>query len=246
MRESTERPAEVPEEPEPDHSGARDMYWERIRSVQAEADAEQASAVRDGATAEGPDAPREKTWRSAAADWVREGQERLRARLEGVPAGESIREYPEIREQLRETLDRCREGVERWDERDRAHAEKWLGNSSDLVREHIKGVLERMDADIDRIRLLPLAANRDPRKDFAHVNPADSSRRIHVGPLFWNATTPPDTKAGILVHELSHFHDIAGTRDYAYGWEAEQLARHNGIHARRNADNIEYFVEEYS
>ena len=53
-----------------------------------------------------------------------------------------------------------------------------------------------------------------------------------------------DSKAGTLVHEMSHFNVTAGTSDYAYGTSAcQRLASSNPKKAINNADSHEYFAE---
>jgi peptidyl-Lys metalloendopeptidase len=68
---------------------------------------------------------------------------------------------------------------------------------------------------------------------------------IHLCGAFWNAPmTGTDSKAGTLIHEMSHFSIVAGTGDYAYGQTAcKNLAISNPTNATRNADNHEYFAE---
>jgi peptidyl-Lys metalloendopeptidase len=69
--------------------------------------------------------------------------------------------------------------------------------------------------------------------------------RIYLCNAFWAApSTGTDSRAGTIVHELSHFSVVAGTNDYAYGQAAaKNLARSNPSRAVRNADNHEYFAE---
>ena len=53
-----------------------------------------------------------------------------------------------------------------------------------------------------------------------------------------------DSKAGTIVHEVSHFFDVASTGDYAYGHlMAQDLAISNPEYAVINADSYEYFAE---
>jgi len=55
-----------------------------------------------------------------------------------------------------------------------------------------------------------------------------------------------DTRAGILIHELSHFDDIASTDDHVYGVSrCLNLAKNNHVYAMNNADNLEYFFEHF-
>lgn len=69
--------------------------------------------------------------------------------------------------------------------------------------------------------------------------------KIHLCNAFWNAPNLGiDSKAGTLVHEMSHFNVVAGTSDYAYGTSAcQRLASTNPKKAVNNADSHEYFAE---
>jgi len=68
---------------------------------------------------------------------------------------------------------------------------------------------------------------------------------IYLCNAFWSApATGTDSKAGTLVHEMSHFTVVAGTSDYAYGQTAaKRLASTNPKRAIKNADSHEYFAE---
>lgn len=56
--------------------------------------------------------------------------------------------------------------------------------------------------------------------------------------------TGTDSRAGTLVHEMSHFNVIANTDDHEYGQvAARRLARKNPNKAVNNADNYEYYAE---
>lgn len=53
-----------------------------------------------------------------------------------------------------------------------------------------------------------------------------------------------DSRAGTIIHELSHFTILGGTDDHAYGQRAAQaLASSDPDRATGNADNMEYFAE---
>jgi peptidyl-Lys metalloendopeptidase len=79
---------------------------------------------------------------------------------------------------------------------------------------------------------------------YAYVYPA-SPYKIYVCNAFWSApTTGTDSKAGTLVHEMSHFNVVAATDDWAYGQSAaKSLASSNPTKALDNADSHEYFAE---
>lgn len=74
---------------------------------------------------------------------------------------------------------------------------------------------------------------------------ANQPYKIYVCNAFWSAPmTGTDSKAGTLVHEMSHFNVVAGTDDWAYGQSAAAaLAISNPTRALDNADSHEYFAE---
>ena len=79
---------------------------------------------------------------------------------------------------------------------------------------------------------------------YAYVYPS-APYKIYVCNAFWSAPlTGTDSKAGTLVHEMSHFNAVAGTDDHAYGKTAAgNLANSNPTKALDNADSHEYFAE---
>lgn len=79
---------------------------------------------------------------------------------------------------------------------------------------------------------------------YAYVYP-NQPYIIHLCPVFWSAaTTGTDSKAGTLIHEITHFTVVAGTDDFAYGQTlAQALAINNPANAIMNADSHEYFAE---
>lgn len=79
---------------------------------------------------------------------------------------------------------------------------------------------------------------------YAYVYP-DQPYTIYLCKVFWQAPlTGTDSKAGTLIHEMSHFNVVAGTDDFVYGQTgAKQLAIDAPNDAVNNADNHEYFAE---
>jgi peptidyl-Lys metalloendopeptidase len=79
---------------------------------------------------------------------------------------------------------------------------------------------------------------------YAYVYPT-KPYTIYVCKVFWTAPmTGTDSKAGTLIHEMSHFNVVASTDDYVYGQTgAMNLALTNPDQAVDNADNHEYFAE---
>lgn len=79
---------------------------------------------------------------------------------------------------------------------------------------------------------------------YAYVYP-NQPYKIYLCNAFWSAPmTGTDSKAGTLIHEMSHFTVVAGTDDHAYGQAAARnLARNDPKRAVDNADSHEYFAE---
>lgn len=194
---------------------------------------------------------------------LRDSLRQLRERVEGTAQrmkegaeGVSLSERPEVERELREGLDRVREGLQRWGPEDQARAQEWFGSSSPEVRERLGGVFEKIDTNVHRITIAPFESKISAAKRerlVAYVYPdhrlPDGGYRIHVGSLFENADSPPDSKSGIVVHEMSHFVDIADTEDDDdhYGQSGSRLlAMKDPERAQRTADNIEYFYEAYT
>jgi peptidyl-Lys metalloendopeptidase len=74
---------------------------------------------------------------------------------------------------------------------------------------------------------------------------ANQAYRVYLCGAFWAApSTGTDSRAGTIIHEVSHFTVVADTDDLAYGQSAARsLAISNPSRAIRNADSHEYFAE---
>lgn len=79
---------------------------------------------------------------------------------------------------------------------------------------------------------------------YAYVYP-DQPYVVYLGRAFWFAPAlGTDSKAGVMIHELSHFDILADTSDTVYGQTlARSLAINNPLAAINNADSVEYFAE---
>jgi len=86
---------------------------------------------------------------------------------------------------------------------------------------------------------------------YAYVFPSDSTYTVYVCGAFWNARAHNcassalyDTQSGTIIHEISHFSNVAATSDIAYGTtNCQNLAKSNPSQAVRNADSHEYLAE---
>jgi peptidyl-Lys metalloendopeptidase len=83
-----------------------------------------------------------------------------------------------------------------------------------------------------------------PANTYAFVYPTDRTHVVYLCSVFWRI---PAERAETLVHELSHFTDVASTQDFQYGQSGcRALARSNPANAVRNADNVCYFGRGYT
>jgi peptidyl-Lys metalloendopeptidase len=123
----------------------------------------------------------------------------------------------------------------------------WFGsyNSSrySTVRSHFASI-----SDAASTKPLAFDCSTCPGTDYADAYAyvySNQPYRVYLCNSFWAApSTGTDSRAGTIIHELSHFSVVAGTNDYVYGQTgARNLARTNPSRAVRNADNHEYFAE---
>jgi len=79
---------------------------------------------------------------------------------------------------------------------------------------------------------------------FAYVFP-NQPYDVYLCNVFWVVPlTGTDSKAGTIIHELSHFNIVSNTLDHVYGQSgARSLANGNPNLAIGNADSHEYFAE---
>jgi len=117
----------------------------------------------------------------------------------------------------------------------------WMGAWDTTRYNHVRDV-------IGRVRTNTIFAPRcdDTAGVYAFVYPTDTQHRVYFCAAFWKAPNAGgyDTKAGTIIHELSHFNRIGSTQDYVYGTTgARNLASSNPARATHNADNFEYFCE---
>lgn len=125
---------------------------------------------------------------------------------------------------------------------------KWFGRTDERARNII---LTRTRKELKLLRSLneshftDILDKEDREMTYAMVLPDDSGHMIRLGNPFWEAeATGHDSKAGILIHELSHFKDIGETKDYKYGdYECLKLAKFMPDRALYNADSFERFIE---
>ncbi|MCY7294175.1 M35 family metallo-endopeptidase [Alteromonas sp. a30] len=123
-----------------------------------------------------------------------------------------------------------------------ARYDTWFGNYSssrwNTVRNNFNAIKNAIDT---KGMTFDCSCNQSY---FAYVYPSQPYK-VYFCNAFWNAPlTGTDSKAGTIIHELSHFNIVAGTDDIAYGQSgAKSLANSSPYSAIQNADSHEYFAE---
>lgn len=176
--------------------------------------------------------------------------ETLREMIFGVPplTEAELVQIRQAKADAKAMLQQTRKNLEAWDDATKADAEKWFGDSSEATRQKM---LDRTDKEIAHIDTLDDSsferASGRSRNAYAYVYPTDDSK-MYIGKAFWKApATGPDSKAGTMIHEMSHYNTIGGTDDHVYGRkDAQDLAQALPDSAQDNADSFEYFVEDNS
>lgn len=123
------------------------------------------------------------------------------------------------------------------------HYEKWFGQSTSTRYNTVVAGFERVS---DAFYNQNIVYNCDCDENYyAYVYPY-SPYEIYICQSFWPAYNDSglNTKAGTLIHELSHFYNVADTDDHVYGSSGVQsMARNSPNRAVNNADSFEYFAE---
>ncbi|WP_206483051.1 M35 family metallo-endopeptidase [Thalassotalea sp. G2M2-11] len=118
----------------------------------------------------------------------------------------------------------------------------WFGNATSARFNTAKANFEAIDDAIDN---QPVTFDCSCKKTyFAYVYPSQPYK-VYLCRAFWNANElGTDSRAGTIIHELSHFNVVAGTDDVVYGQSgAKSLAISDPDQALNNADSHEYFAE---
>jgi peptidyl-Lys metalloendopeptidase len=123
---------------------------------------------------------------------------------------------------------------------------EWFGGYIVVRYDKVKSNFDKIVNAIENEKIVFNCSMEDcgSESTFAYVYPA-RPYEIFLCNAFWNARlTGANSKAGTVVHELSHFNVVAGTDDNEYGQAAcRQLARDSPEEAIANADSHEYFAE---
>jgi uncharacterized Zn-binding protein involved in type VI secretion len=125
---------------------------------------------------------------------------------------------------------------------------KWFGKddarSIEIIFQRIKRELTFIK-QLNETRFWNIMDKELKESEFALIRQWGDMYIIYVDDLFWQAGRyGKNSKAGILIHELSHCRHIGKTEDHAYEeFGCLSLALHLPGKALENADNYEFFIE---
>lgn len=136
---------------------------------------------------------------------------------------------------------------------------RWFGKYSpanaERVRANLKAIASAIRTGSVTAQCNPVGFDACEADTYAFVY-ADEPYLIHLCPNFFSMPTMAQlrpgtnrsdngTKAGTIIHELSHFVVVARTTDECYSRrECEPMADRDARRAIQNADSYQYFVED--
>lgn len=137
--------------------------------------------------------------------------------------------------------------------------ERWFGNynakSAEHVRRNLKAIVKTLRTQSVTAHCRNLGEDLCDGETYAFVD-KDRPYKINLCPNFFEmetmkqltletATDGNGTRAGTLVHEISHFAVVADTRDICYSRrDCSDMALFEPQESLINADSYQYFVED--
>ena len=123
---------------------------------------------------------------------------------------------------------------------------EWYGAYTQVRWDTVQNKFDRIFSAISGKTInFDCACTEGTANTVAYVYPS-SPYNIYLCPIFWTRPNHggADSKAGVIVHEISHFIAVANTDDHAYGTtDSRSLANTEPDKAINNADSYEYFAE---
>jgi peptidyl-Lys metalloendopeptidase len=121
---------------------------------------------------------------------------------------------------------------------------EWFGNYDDQRYANVIVNFEKIWDAVANKNIIFNCECEEEGSVYAYVYPT-RPYEIYLCNLFWNAPViGTDSRAGTIIHELSHFDILADTNDIVYGQtRCRLLAINDPARTLSNADNHEYFAE---
>jgi len=194
---------------------------------------------------------------SVGASYKKSHQERV-PRLSAMARRIAIRDALALAISL---LQDKQQDLDNWDRDTHISFLRWFGTDTPEARAIIQERIAKSIAKLQRLNVDDFIMEAQlPHNYYAYVRPGkwergEYERIVHLGPAFDGADSV--TRAGTLVHEVSHFRTVDNTDDIKstfvgmprgdrrmYGYtRARRLASQSPQNALKNADNFEFFIE---
>lgn len=124
---------------------------------------------------------------------------------------------------------------------------EWFGACDATRYSKVKGNFGKITPGLQATYPASCGGSSCTANTYAYVFPNDASHTVYLCAVFWKVTQNNcviDSQPGTLIHEMSHFSNVAATQDYTYGTtNCRNLARNNPGQAVNNADNYCYYTD---
>jgi len=124
---------------------------------------------------------------------------------------------------------------------------EWFGACDTTRYNRVKSNLNAVYNGLQATYPVDCAGSSCTSNTYAYVYPADTTHTVYVCAVFWQVTERNcvlDSQPGTLIHEMSHFNNVAATDDVTYGIvNCRNLAKSNPAAAITKADNYCFYTD---
>jgi len=124
---------------------------------------------------------------------------------------------------------------------------EWFGVCDATRYTKVKNDLTAISSGLNANYPVDCAGAQCSPNTYAYVFPADTTHTVYVCAVFWKVTTNNcvlDSQPGTIIHEMSHFNNVARTNDVTYGLAScRNLAKTSPNQAVTNADNFCFYTD---
>jgi len=124
---------------------------------------------------------------------------------------------------------------------------EWFGACDATRYNKVKNDLAAISSGLSANYPVDCAGSSCSANTYAYVFPADTTHTVYVCAVFWKVSSNNcvmDSQPGTIIHEMSHFNNVAKTNDVTYGiTNCRNLAKSNPAQAVTNADNFCFYTD---
>jgi len=123
----------------------------------------------------------------------------------------------------------------------------WFGACDNTRYTKVRNTLTATISGLQANYPVDCAGSSCTSNTYAYVFPSDTTHTVYVCGAFWRVPSRNcvlDSQPGTLIHEMTHFNNVAGIGDVTYGvTNCKNLARTNPSQAVNNADNYCFYTD---